>query len=227
MRTVNANTGRRVAGFPALALLIACVGNAGAQPASSEKKVTRFPEKIDRACREGDAELYDECGEQKALFRAALNEANRSGKTLIVSFGAEWCIWCHVFDAHLAGATGRYTYRAYDDRVSMDERGGKDVRADAARLNEFASRNLVVVHIEADHAPGGVEVLRAVGVDVSKIKGLPYIFSITSSGKLAVVFDNEKSEVRRDIPWDLYRGYDRKSLLQQLSQMHAAARAGR
>lgn len=186
-------------------------------------KVVHFPASIDRTCRAGDAELYDECGDQMALFRAALAEARRTGKTLVVSYGAEWCIWCHIFDAHLAGATGQYTYRAYDERLSMVERAATDVSADARRLNAFAARNLVIAHVEGDHAPGGVDVLRAVGIDPATVRGYPHIFSVTANGKVAGVFDHDTSEVRRDIPWDLYRGYDRKSLLVQLTQMKTAA----
>ncbi|MEQ1756249.1 MAG: hypothetical protein ABL973_19190 [Micropepsaceae bacterium] len=186
--------------------------------------MTHYPSAIDRTCADGDAELYDECGSQMQLFRAGLEEANKTGKTLIVSYGAEWCIWCHVFDAHVNGVTGKYEYRAYEKRLSMVERSGDEVLLDARKLNEYAAKNLIIAHVEADKAPDGLDVLRAAGVDPATVRGYPYIFSVTGSGKLAAVFDQDTSETRRDDPRDLYRGYDRTSLLSQLMQMrHAAA----
>lgn len=91
-----------------IALLAACSQDSENLP----RAYVSFPERIDPQCRNGKARVFDECGDQLALFTAALAKANSEGKTLLVEYGAEWCIWCHVFDAHISGEHGefRYTY---------------------------------------------------------------------------------------------------------------------
>jgi len=71
---------------------------------------TGFPAAVDPQCRDGSATIYDECGDQLALFRTALARANAENKVLLVEYGAEWCIWCHVFNAYINGDKGRFRY---------------------------------------------------------------------------------------------------------------------
>lgn len=204
---------------------LAALGGCNETPsvASGSAVVTHLPAKLDPKCRNGEARIYDECGSQLALFEAARAEAARSGKVVLVSLGAEWCIWCHVFDAHLGGRTGRFRYPVHGDEVTLVERSGEGVLLDAKALNDFAAKTFVLVHIEGDHAPDGVQVLQASGVDVDEIKGYPYIFTVDADGRFAAAFDHDSAEVRREVPLDWYRGYDRKSLLKHLAGMRDAA----
>ena len=191
--------------------------------ASGDAVVAHLPAKLDPKCREGDARLYDECGSQLALFETARAEAATSGKVVLVSFGAEWCIWCHVFDSHLGGGAGRFRYPVEGDDVTLVERSGEGVLPDAKALNDFAAKTFVLVHIEGDHAPDGWQVLKASGVDVEKVVGYPYIFTVDANGRFAKALDPNAAETRRDIPLDWYRGYDRKSLMTHLAGMRDAA----
>jgi len=101
----------------ALAFVIFAAGCRDSQPTSgiSEKEIaaiqiTSFPEQIDRNCRNGKAKIYDECSDQIDLFEAAQSKAQAEGKITLVSYGAEWCIWCHVFDAYIHGQLDKFTY---------------------------------------------------------------------------------------------------------------------
>jgi hypothetical protein len=90
--------------------------------ASEALPVASFPSALDPNCRNGRARIYDECGSQTAILAAALEQARATGKTVIVNYGAEWCIWCHVFDNHLKGATGRFNYPVEGEEVTLIER---------------------------------------------------------------------------------------------------------
>jgi len=190
-----------------------------------------FPLEIDSKCRDGKAQIFDECGDQLALFKTALARANLEHKVLLVEFGAEWCIWCHVFDAHINGEHHRftYTYGTPDEPESRQtttfkEGKGADARA-ANALREFVAANFVIVHIDAAYAPNSDHVLEASGASERYDETLPFIFSVDQRGKFAQKFMSDAVEKRRDTESDWYRGYDRAGLLAQLTSMRDAARA--
>jgi hypothetical protein len=185
--------------------------------------VTSLPSALDRSCRDGRARLYDECGSQTAIFQQALEEGRATGKTVIVSYGAEWCIWCHVFDNHLNGLTGRFSYPVEGEKVTLVERSGRDVLGDAMALNEYASRNLILVHIEGDHAPDGWQVIEATGAGQRFDQAYPFIFAVSPDGAFAAVLEDGPIETRRDTIGDWYRGYDRAGLLAELQRMRRAS----
>ena len=88
---------------------------------ASASEIIEFPSHIDKKCRAGNAKLYDECSDQLEIFDEALRTAKKTGKTLLVSYGAEWCIWCHVFDAYIKGGKTKFTY-VYASREAPDEK---------------------------------------------------------------------------------------------------------
>lgn len=214
-----------VVGVAALAIA-ACGGEeTPKRPAAALLPVATFPKSLDPKCREGEARLYDECGSQMRHLQDAMTAAKASGKTVLVSLGAEWCIWCHVFDAYVSGETGSFRYQFDGRDVTLAERAGAKVLPDAKALNEFVAGAFVLVHIEFDHAPDTADVLEATGANEHSIEGLPFIFTLTSEGKIAGVFDDKGTEVRRDGMIDWYRGYDRKALIVELTRMRDAALA--
>ncbi len=189
-----------------------------------------FPVSIDPQCRDGTAKLYDECGDQLALFREALARANSEGKVLLVSYGAEWCVWCHVFDAHINGDRGafRYTYAAPDDPEDFRTKTiteGADSDADAAdELREFVARTFVVAHIDYQYAPNGDGVLEISAAAEHFPDGLPFIFVVDSAGQFVASVDSEPiGKSTGIINW--YRGYDRRGLQKQLGKLRDAALA--
>ncbi|NVM89369.1 thioredoxin-related protein [Variovorax sp. SG517] len=211
-----------------IALLAACSQDSENLP----RAYVSFPERIDPQCRNGKARVFDECGDQLALFTAALAKANSEGKTLLVEYGAEWCIWCHVFDAHISGEHGefRYTYglprdpeARHTQKMAEDPSGAQDVQAKA--LRDFVAANFVVVRIDAQYAPNGKAVLMRTGAIRHYSGGVPYIFTVDGSARFAADFNHETAERRRDTEVNWYRGYDRVDMLRQFTLMRDRARA--
>ncbi len=196
-------------------------------PASEALPVASLPSALDPNCREGRARIYDECGSQMAILAEALEQARATGKTVVVNYGAEWCIWCHVFDGHLRGATGRFNYPVEGEEVTLVERSGREVLADAIALNEFASSNFVVAHIEADFTPDGWQVLEATGAAAHFDDSYPFIFTVTADGEFATAFNHQGIERRRDTAGDWYRGYESRSVARPTPENAAASLAGR
>jgi hypothetical protein len=220
----------RISVFLAAAVIGSALARSGDSPPLAHA-YAGFPLEIDSKCRDGKAQIFDECGDQLALFKTALARANLEHKVLLVEFGAEWCIWCHVFDAHINGEHHRftYTYGTPDEPESRQtttfkEGKGADARA-ANALREFVAANFVIVHIDAAYAPNSDHVLEASGASERYDETLPFIFSVDQRGKFAQKFMSDAVEKRRDTESDWYRGYDRAGLLAQLTSMRDAARA--
>jgi hypothetical protein len=188
-----------------------------------------FPDKPDPDCRDGKARLFDECSDQLALFEQARARATAEGKTLLVEYGAEWCIWCHVLAAHLKGEHShfRYTYGSPDEpeqRETTEFVEGKWADPEAARaLAEFVAQNFVLVYIDLQHAPNGVAVLESTGALKHYTRSVPYTFTVDAGGQFAARFDSEGATRRREGMLNWYRGYDRTNVLSQLKSMRDAA----
>lgn len=195
-------------------------------PASEMRKVATFPERIDPSCGNGRARIYDECGDQRAVYAAALESAKADQKVVLVSYGAEWCIWCHVFAQYVAGRFDAFEYELPDETRSMRERRTETTEQEAADLNRFVSDTFVIAHIESDYAPGGWEVLEATGASEYLDNWIPFIFTVGSDGKIAAPLDHERVELSA-IPFlSNYRGYSRVRLLAHLREMAESARSG-
>ncbi len=219
-------------------VLAGCSGNppglsigADAKPpiVTGTKKVSTLPETLDKSCRGGRARLYDECSDQLTLLNAGRERAKRENKVLLISYGAEWCIWCHVFEKYVHGQTTRfaYTYGSPEapetrETSTLYEREGRDVSAEAKALNNYVAENFVLLHIDAQYAPNGAKVLAELDARKFYKSSIPFIFSVGKNGKAAATFDHDDVEVRRDTT-DWYRGYDRAKLLAALQRMKSAA----
>lgn len=211
----------------ALVLLAACTEAPISAPPPA---YTSFPAVIDPQCRDGSAKLYDECGDQVELFNAALKQAGVERKVLLVEVGAEWCIWCHVFDAHINGQRDRFRYsygyaEEPDERYSTVLTEDVDASTDAAGpLREFVAEHFVIARIDIEHAPRGQEVLELTGASEHYPGGIPFVYVVDAAGSYVAEFNHDAvKRSRNTIDW--YRGYDRIGLLAQLKTMHAAAMA--
>lgn len=188
----------------------------------------KYPDAPDTSCRNGRAKIYDECSDQMVLFKTALSRANSEGKTLLISFGAEWCIWCHVFEAYIEGEKSRFDYTyaspdAPDDtyNATLYEREKSDVSAQANDLKEFVATRFVLVNIDSRFAPNGNDVLENTGAIDHYPGGLPFIFTVDHTGAYSAQLFHERVETRRDSD-DWYRGYNREKLQAELGRMDAA-----
>ena len=185
-----------------------------------------FPEAIDPACRGGRAKLYDECGSQFAHLTQGMKAAEASGKVVLIVYGAEWCIWCHVFTEYVAGTTGVFDYDAEGEEYRMREFQTED-QAIAPELAAWFEETFVVVHIEDKYSPDGWDVMIETGGAEPFNMGLPFIYTL-KGGAYAAHMGSEVEvpglEVRRDGLF-LFRGFDRQKLWDELRRMEAAARS--
>lgn len=126
--------------------------------------VTAFPKVLDKNCLDGRAKTYDQCGDQFTMYQQAFETAQEEEKVLLVSLGAEWCFWCHVF----AGT----------------------VAAPGAPLEAFAAERFVIAHIDAEHGANHEMVLRSSSVDTVYTGGLPLIFVVAADGTMGGALDH-------------------------------------
>jgi len=217
-------------------LIIMAMGTAQAQFNIFKKKeayqakhhITSYPLEISKECKQRRAKIYDECSDQLVLFDTAMKQAKEEGKVLLVSYGAEWCIWCHVFNAYIYGQTDKFTYtygeegnkRRWTD--TLHERAKHSMVDDAVRLNKFVSDNFIIVHIDYEHSPNGDDVLTQTNAWNAYEGNIPFVYTVDTSGMFAATFSHNDVEVRRDTD-DWFRGYDRIILLEKLKFMHENA----
>jgi thioredoxin-related protein len=194
-----------------------------ALPAQAKDTVTIFPKTISETCFNGRAVSYDECGFQRDLFDRALRVANQADKRLLIVYGAEWCIWCHVFKEHIKGKTGKFHYKLEgQDGYRMDEHANADDIENAAKLSKFVANTFVVVNIEGQHSFDGYDVLNHTGASDHIGQSIPYIFTVDKNGSfladLPSTIENPTLEKRREGD-DWYRGYNRAELMTELMKI--------
>lgn len=195
--------------------------------------VETYPVSLSESCRGGVAKVYDECGSQMDIVISAFARAGETGKTLLLVYGAEWCIWCHVFDKYINGEHRAFSYEwEYEGEVQQwDMREQENLRAknQARALNKFVADNFVVAHVEGYFSADGLDVIDAIGFDRDEIDFLPFIFSIDKSGQYAAHMLASDAipglERRKDSGWE-YRGFDRDILRAELIKLKSAAEAG-
>lgn len=188
-----------------------------------------YPLQLDPQCRDGAAKLYDECTDQLELYQAAIATAISQDKILLVSYGAEWCIWCHVFDKYVRGEHSSFTHTYSspqdDERFTstLHERETYDVSAEAADLAAFVAEHFVLVHLEYKYSYGSDEALRASGAIDVYDNSLPFIYTVSHLGQYATKLDTNSVETRRDTD-DWFRGYNRRQLTEELARLEMEAR---
>lgn len=216
----------KIAASIALALVALCQlsGCDRADPGGSATLITELPEQLDANCRDGRAKIYDQCADQRVLFSNGLERASEEDKLVLVSYGAEWCIWCHVFKSYIQGKYGEFEY-TYGERGNAEkwtdtifERAKTDVVSEASALREFVAKNFVVVHIDYEYAPGSDDVLIDSGAAEHFQNWVPFIFVVDRDGKYVGQVSHDDVEIRRDTD-DWYRGYDRVKLISIFEQL--------
>lgn len=203
---------------------------APAQKSYQTYPIAQFPQSLDKNCLDGKAKLYDECGNQFDVLNPAIQAAKQSNKNVLIIYGGEWCIWCHVIDKYLHGYSRKFDYRwRYQNEMqhwTMYEKSNQKAEQEAAELNKYTADNFVIAHIENDASPNGKEVLKSIGFDTSQIGGIPVIIALNQHGKYAAHLPDidliKGLEIRYDSGQD-YRGYNRKILLEQLKKLKVAS----
>jgi hypothetical protein len=98
------------------------LGKSPALLAAEGKAVTHGPSA------EGKPAIYDEQADHEAALARALEQARREHKRVLITFGGNWCGWCHALHA-LFEAPGPVRDRLGDSYVQLrvDSRTGKSL----------------------------------------------------------------------------------------------------
>lgn len=188
-----------------------------------------FPKQLSNECRDGLAQIYDECSDQVDILEQARITANNQNKRVLLVYGAEWCIWDHVFNKYIQGGIAGFNYqwRANEGdfvQWKMKEKVTKSDYKDAEALNHFVSNNFVVVNIESNYA-NGKDVLEKVGY-LDDIYYIPTIMVLNENGrfieKLPPTSSIDGLQIRES-NGEEYRGYNRKILLNKLPELRNLA----
>ena len=216
-------------GFILFFCLMIIVTNAFAAEKSRFYDVEAFPQALDSQCREGVARLYDECGSQVEIVKSAVTRAAETGKTTLVVYGAEWCVWCFVLDAYLKGNYREFYYAWERDPESnkwaMTQKSNDAAKPQAKQLNQYVAENFVVAHIESEHAPDGIEAIESIGIDESKVDFYPFIVAVSKAGnytgQLFAYEAIQHAEQRKDSDGKKIKSFDRAVLLEKLRELRS------
>ena len=102
-------------------MAVACTAGAPSSstpPAATTSAPTSVPSVKAPATANGG--IYDEQADARADIAAALALAKSDGKRVLLDFGADWCLDCHVLAAYLDSAAGQKLVDASFHVVSID-----------------------------------------------------------------------------------------------------------
>ena len=194
--------------------------------------ISSYPEVISKDCNDGNAKLYNECADQTVILTQAIAAAEQQDKNVLIIYGGEWCIWCHVLDRYFKGQFRTFDYQWRDSTGDMsqwlmrEEIGTNDI-VNAVRLNHFVANNFVIAHIDGSYANGD-EAIAMTGLDPDSIYYYPYVIALDKNGKYAGNMPStdaiEDFEIRES-GGEEFRGYNRKILLEQVTKLKAQALA--
>lgn len=216
---------------PMLALMFALVSGA-ANGQDARFPVESFPKNLSSSCRDGNSRVYDECGSQVSIVKAAQARALETGKSTLVVYGAEWCVWCHIFDDFAKGVYAPVYFEwARDENAGkwvMQSRKNEGIPEQAAELNQFVSEHFVIAHIEGDHAPDGPATITSLGFDEDDVSFYPFIFSLNSEGQYAdhmlAYKAMPQNDSRKNENGQPLNEFNREVLLAQLKVLRDAAK---
>lgn len=205
---------------------VSCAAACSRDAAADFLEIDTYPASISTSCRDGVAQIYDECSDQNIVLDEAKRRAAATGKSVLIVYGAEWCIWCHVFEKYVEGQSRRFVYEyEYDGEPQywpMRERENRNAELEAIQLNRFVAKNFVVANIEGHYSPNGIEVLASTGYDARNLTFVPLFVVLDENGSYAGEMLSVEMiaglEIRAD-SGEEYRGYDRKVLLRELQKL--------
>jgi thiol-disulfide isomerase/thioredoxin len=121
--------------------------------------------------------IYDEKADAHQQIAAAIAEASKSGKNIVLDFGADWCGDCHALDAQMRSP-------------------------DLAGLIE---KNYLVVHIGVGRMNKNVDLAQKYGIPLNK--GIPALAVLDSHGKLLYSQDQGQFEDARHLGPDSFKQF--------------------
>jgi thiol:disulfide interchange protein len=124
--------------------------------------------------------VYDEKADAGAQIRAAIAEASKSNKNIILDFGGNWCFDCHVLDQQMRGP----------------------------ELAPLIEKNYVVVHVDVGRFDKNLELARKYHVPLKK--GVPALAVLDSKGNLLYAQEEGQFEDARHLSPESIRRFFEK-----------------
>lgn len=109
---------------------------------------------IAAAARARATEIYDDNANARQAIENAVHEATSTHKNIVLDFGANWCLDCHVLDEQM-------------------HQGG---------LAAIVKKNFVVIHISVGRYDRNLDLAKQYGVPLHK--GIPALAVLSPEGKL-------------------------------------------
>ena len=124
-----------------------------------------------------DNPIYDEKADAHRQIEAAIAQASRSGKNVVLDFGANWCGDCHALDAQMR----------------------------SPGVAALVEANYVVVHIDVGRLNKNVDLAQKYRVPLRK--GIPALAVLDSHGRLLYSQDQGQFEDARHLGPDSFKQF--------------------
>ncbi|HEY6292798.1 MAG TPA: thioredoxin family protein [Terriglobia bacterium] len=121
--------------------------------------------------------IYDEAADAHQQVAAAVAEASKTGKNIVLDFGANWCGDCHALDAQMR----------------------------QPELAGLIEKNYVVVHIDVGRMNKNLDLAQKYGIPLRK--GIPALAVLDSHGKLLYSQDQGQFEDARHLGHDAFEQF--------------------
>ena len=121
--------------------------------------------------------IYDESADAHQQVAAAIAQASKSGKNIVLDFGANWCGDCHALDAQMR----------------------------QPELAGLIAKSYVVVHIDVGTMNKNLDMARKYGIPLNK--GIPALAVLDSHGKLLYSQDQGQFEDARHLGRDAFQQF--------------------
>lgn len=121
-----------------------------------------------------DNAIYDDKADAHQQIAAAVAEASKSGKNIVLDFGANWCGDCHALDAQMR----------------------------SPELATLIEKNYVIVHIDVGRMDKNVDVARKYSIPLQK--GIPALAVLDPHGRLLYAQAQGQFEDARHLGHDAF-----------------------
>ena len=121
--------------------------------------------------------IYDEKADAHKLISAAITEATRSHKNIVLDFGANWCGDCHALDAEMR----------------------------KPELASLIEKNYVVVRVDVGRFDKNLDIAGKYGVPLKK--GIPALAVLDPHGKLLYAQDQGQFEDARHMEYESFKAF--------------------
>ena len=121
--------------------------------------------------------IYDEKADAREQIGAAIAGASRSGKNIVLVFGANWCPDCHALDAQMH----------------------------KPELASIIQKNFLILNIDTGHGDKNLDVAQKYGVPVKH--GIPALAVLDPHGKLLYAQDQGQFADARHMSYESIKAF--------------------